>query len=75
MDTNLFKIFEAHGTTGLIVVAFFYILYNANKRNELREDKLYKVIEELAKTMPTIQEDIKNIEKKIDALGGKSERK
>jgi hypothetical protein len=53
------------GLFGLIVVAFFSLVYYEVKSNEKREQKLHHIIDTLASELPEIRKSLEEIKSKV----------
>lgn len=59
------NIYANSGVLGLIVVAFFVLVFWVLKTSKTREDKLYTVITTLSTELPEIRAAIQEINRKI----------
>lgn len=60
------NVFLNFGLVGLIVFAFFVLVFWIVKSSNEREDKLYKIIGTLSSELPEIRDSLKKIEKKLN---------
>lgn len=59
------NIYLNYGLVGLIVIGFALLLVWVLKRNAIREDKLYALIEVLSRDIPEIKSAIERVESKL----------
>lgn len=59
------NIYLNFGLVGLIVFAFFVLVFWVVKSSNQREDKLYRIIDTLSSELPEIRESLKKIEIKL----------
>lgn len=59
------NIYANYGVIGLIVVAFFVLVFWVLKTSKTREDKLYSVINTLSQELPEIRTAIQEISRKL----------
>jgi uncharacterized protein YoxC len=59
------NIYANYGIVGLIVVAFFVLVFWVIRTSKSREDKLYTVINTLSAELPQIRNAIQEINHKI----------
>lgn len=62
MDNELLKVIA---TQGAFAVLFFYLLFYTLKENSKREDNYQEIIKDLSESLPTIKEEIQEINNKI----------
>ncbi|WP_278678972.1 BhlA/UviB family holin-like peptide [Clostridium paraputrificum] len=62
MDNELLKIIA---TQGAFAVLFCYLLFYTLKENSKREDNYQEIIKDLSESLPTIKEEIQEINNKI----------
>lgn len=66
MDVGtLTEIFAQYGVIGVIIISFFVLVSWVLKTSQLREDKLYKIIDTLSKELPAIRQSLEEIKDKI----------
>jgi ABC-type glycerol-3-phosphate transport system permease component len=59
------NIYANYGVLGLIVIAFFLLVFWVLKTSSKREDKLYTLIETLSAELPEIRKAIEDINRKM----------
>jgi type II secretory pathway component PulF len=59
------NIYANFGLVGLIVIAFFVLVFWVVKTSSRREDKLYTLIETLSSELPEIRKAIEDISRRI----------
>lgn len=59
------EIFAQYGVIGVIIISFFVLVSWVLKTSQLREDKLYKIIDTLSKELPAIRQSLEEIKDKI----------
>lgn len=59
------NIYLNYGLVGLIVIGFALLLVWVLKRNAVREDKLYALIEVLSRDIPEIKSAIERVEQRL----------
>ncbi len=62
---ELTNIYTQYGVIGLIIIAFFVLVFWVLKTSEKREEKLYKIIDTLSKELPQIRQTLEEIKEKI----------
>ena len=55
---------KSHGI-GLIIIAFFVLVFWVLKTSEKREEKLYRIIDTLSNELPEIRHSLEEIKKRI----------
>lgn len=60
------NIYLNYGLVGLVVIGFAMLLIWVLKRNSVREDKLYALIEVLSRDIPEIKSAIERVETKLN---------
>lgn len=60
------NIYLNYGLVGLVVIGFAMLLVWVLKRNSVREDKLYALIEVLSRDIPEIKSAIERVETKLN---------
>ncbi len=60
------NIYLNYGLVGLVVIGFALLLVWVLKRNAVREDKLYALIEVLSRDIPEIKSAIERVESKLN---------
>jgi type II secretory pathway component PulF len=59
------NVYANFGLFGLIVIAFFVLVFYVVRTSITRENKLYTLIETLSKELPDIKEAIREINRKL----------
>jgi len=59
------NVYANFGLFGLIVIAFFVLVFWVVKTSSRREDKLYTLIETLSSELPEIRKAIEDISRRI----------
>lgn len=62
---TLTEIFAQYGVIGLIIIAFFVLVFWVLKTSQTREDKLYKIIDTLSEELPSIRQSLEEIKHKL----------
>ena len=63
--TTIMNAYAQYGAIGLIIIAFFVLVFWVLKTSEKREEKLYRIIDTLSNELPEIRHSLEEIKKRI----------
>ena len=63
--TTIINAYAQYGAIGLIIIAFFVLVFWVLKTSEKREEKLYRIIDTLSNELPEIRHSLEEIKKRI----------
>ena len=63
--TTIMNAYAQYGAIGLIIIAFFVLVFWVLKTSEKREEKLYRIIDTLSSELPEIRHSLEEIKKRI----------
>ncbi|WP_066869744.1 BhlA/UviB family holin-like peptide [Clostridium mediterraneense] len=64
MDQGIIKLIVSQG---IFAVLFVYLLFYVLKENNAREENYQKIVNELANTLPHIEQKLADIDKKLNS--------
>lgn len=62
----LTNVYTQFGVIGLIIIAFFVLVFWVLKTSQNREEKLYKIIDTLSKELPEIRKSLEDIKDRLN---------
>lgn len=65
VGTTIYNAYAQYGAIGLIIIAFFVLVFWVLRTSEKREEKLYRIIDTLSNELPEIRHSLEEIKKRI----------